>query len=336
MEYAVFNRPIVTIYDVPDEIQKSEENVQSAIADEGLYGMICKVLAAGGQDEAAADLPEGWAKVVTFYGYPGYVHVDELACMGEGKMRSWLANRFVQLGRATDVMAQPASSSVRLMTLERGSRLERLPERRAGEEDNGSPVREDGWARVRLIDGQQGYVRSVALGPQRYSLSAVFYLEEDTPFAEALARARGLAPAQMLQNTLDTWFAGSEDAFRQEVCDTAKQYLGTQYRWGGKTTRGIDCSGLTSMAYLQNGVLLYRDAKIVPGWPVHEIAPEAKKPGDLLYFPGHIALYLGEGCYIHSTGAAASGGVVINSLDPDDPRYRADLPALLTAVGSVF
>ena len=53
-------------------------------------------------------------------------------------------------------------------------------------------------------------------------------------------------------------------------------------------------------------------------------------------FPGHVALYLGEGRYIHSTGAAVSGGVVINSLEPEDPLYRDDLVKSLYAVGSVF
>ena len=76
---------------------------------------------------------------------------------------------------------------------------------------------------------------------------------------------------------------------------------------------------------MQCGVLIYRDARLVEGWPMHEIPKEQVRRGDALYFPGHIALYLGEGRYIHSTGAAGSGGVVLNSLDPDDPLYREDL-----------
>ena len=110
------------------------------------------------------------------------------------------------------------------------------------------------------------------------------------------------------------WYGGSEEAFRAAVCEQAKKYMGTEYRWGGKSGRGIDCSGLVSSAYMQCGVLIYRDAKIIEGWPMHEVAFENKKPGDALFFPGHVALYLGEGRYIHSTGAAVSGGVVINSL----------------------
>ena len=127
-----------------------------------------------------------------------------------------------------------------------------------------------------------------------------------------------------------------KDAFRRAVVETAKTYLGIQYRWGGRSTAGIDCSGLTSVSYMMNGILTYRDAKIVEGYPVREIAGNEKKMGDLLYFPGHIAMYMGDGKYIHSTGKAGSGGVVINSLNPEDADFRADLAESLYAVGSIF
>ena len=99
---------------------------------------------------------------------------------------------------------------------------------------------------------------------------------------------------------------------------------------------GIDCSGLCSMAYMLCGVLIYRDAKIVPGFPVHSIPFEQVKEGDLLFFPGHVAMYLGEGKFLHSTAHNGSDGVVVNSLNPDDPDYRADLDQGMTAVGTIF
>ena len=187
-----------------------------------------------------------------------------------------------------------------------------------------------------LVDGRSGYVRDVALEPVRFSMTAVFTQEAGRTFDEALAKAEGCKPEELVTRAIDRWFGGSEEAFRNALAEQAKKYLGTEYRWGGKSGRGIDCSGLVSSAYMQCGVLIYRDARIVEGWPMHQIPFADKKRGDALYFPGHIALYLGEGRYIHSTGASASGGVVINSLDPADPLYREDLVKCLNAVGSIF
>ena len=170
----------------------------------------------------------------------------------------------------------------------------------------------------------------------KYEMRAVFSQREGLAFNDALAETLDTTADKLVPEAVARWYGGSEDAFRAAVCEQAKKYMGTEYRWGGKSGRGIDCSGLVSSAYMQCGVLIYRDAKIVEGWPMHEVAFENKKPGDALFFPGHVALYLGEGRYIHSTGAAVSGGVVINSLESSDPLYREDLVKCLYAVGSIF
>lgn len=166
-----------------------------------------------------------------------------------------------------------------------------------------SPVgeAEEGWQKVLLCDGRTGHVRASLLGPHH------------------------AAPP-----TRD------EAALRALIVENALRYQGTHYRWGGKSPLGIDCSGLTSMAYLLSGILIFRDARMEEGFPIHPIGLEQAKPGDLLYFPGHIALYLGDGQYVHSTGHAGDDGFARNSLDPGHPNYRADLAARLTAVGSYF
>ena len=160
---------------------------------------------------------------------------------------------------------------------------------------------EDGWQQVQLADGRTGYVMAGILG-EHYT-----------------------APC-----------ANEESALRDALVDAAMLYQGTHYRWGGKSPMGIDCSGLVSMAYMLCGILIYRDANIVEGFPIHEITREQLKKGDLLFFPGHVAMYMGDGLYCHSTAHAGDDGFTINSLDPASPVYREDLAGMITQIGSYF
>lgn len=170
---------------------------------------------------------------------------------------------------------------------------------------SGSPT--DGWQKIRTADGCCGYVPAISL----------------------------LSPA-CTSFDISTLSSADEWEIRSCVLSYALSFLGTQYRWGGKTAMGLDCSGLTFMSYYMCGIVIYRDAVIKEGFPVHEIPFSAIKPADLLYFPGHVALYLGNGKYVHCTGNLNSFGCVINSLRPEDNDYRADLAESLTAVGSIF
>ena len=133
-----------------------------------------------------------------------------------------------------------------------------------------------------------------------------------------------------------TGWVAQDALLRAAIAQAAKRYLGTPYRWGGKTPAGIDCSGLCSMAYLLCGISIWRDSELKEGYPIHPAHVSDMRVGDLVYFPGHVALYLGNGEYIHSTARAGDNGVVINSFYPDSPLYRPDLPKQITAVGSYF
>lgn len=124
-----------------------------------------------------------------------------------------------------------------------------------------------------------------------------------------------------------------EEAARESILKTAFSYLNTQYRWGGKSPMGIDCSGLVSMAYMLNGIIIYRDANLKEEY-MKSISIEQIKPADAMFFPGHVAMYIGEGKFIHSTGS--SGKVLINSINPKDEDYRQNLHKSLYAVGTVF
>ncbi len=111
-----------------------------------------------------------------------------------------------------------------------------------------------------------------------------------------------------------------------QIEKTARRMMGSSYLWGGTSTKVTDCSGLTKVSYLSNGIILQRDAsqqaltgKIMKrgtDWRQYET-------GDLLFFGNektgrvtHVGIYLRDGNYIH-----CSGQVKINSLDPKSSQY---------------
>lgn len=125
-----------------------------------------------------------------------------------------------------------------------------------------------------------------------------------------------------------------EKILRENLARAALSYLWTQYRWGGKTPLGIDCSGLCSMAYMLNGILIYRDAEIKEGFPIKEITYDKVKKGDLIFFPGHVAMYLENGNYIHSS--TSNDVVKINSFNENDDNYNEYLKKSPKKFGSIF
>lgn len=163
------------------------------------------------------------------------------------------------------------------------------------------PANGDGWVPVTLCDGRTGFTKESFLGELR-----------------------------------TTWDPGEEEQLREDIVAAAYEYLGCQYRWGGRTPLGIDCSGLCSQAYLMNGVLIHRDAHMEPAFCMRSIPRERLRRADLIFFKGHVAMYLGEGRYLHSTGKNGSDGVVINSFDPAAPDYREDLAKGILDMGSIF
>lgn len=303
----VFNSAYACIYEIPCEVKCAEEGVvKSAIADEGLYGQRFEVIG------ECCDGTGAFVKIRTDYGYDGYVKhndviLNDCVCgCYEGNVRDIQGTKYesVQVKKAVaDILSEPFVASVRLMSVTRGAQLMCLDNEKQDEKEK---CQDNQYVRVRLYDGRCGYIPGSCV--EEYAAP----LDE-----ERIAR-------------LD------EEKLRERLVRTAASYLGVQYRWGGKTPLGVDCSGLTSMAYMLNGIYIYRDAVLKPGFPVRQIPYECMKPGDLLYFPGHIAMYIGNGDYIHSTARAGSDGVVINSLNPESNLFRLDLAESLYAVGSVF
>lgn len=89
-------------------------------------------------------------------------------------------------------------------------------------------------------------------------------------------------------------------AFSSDAIVTAAySQLGVPYVWGGTTPGvGLDCSGLTQYCYRQAGISIPRNSEDQASFGRKVPVSEAS-PGDILWRPGHVAIYVGDDKYIH-------------------------------------
>lgn len=88
-----------------------------------------------------------------------------------------------------------------------------------------------------------------------------------------------------------------DSAVGNAVIEIAARYVGVPYVYGGTTPDGFDCSGFTSYVYAQVGIDLPRTSSDQRYAGVEVSASEAQ-PGDLIWSPGHIGIYAGDGMMI--------------------------------------
>lgn len=113
------------------------------------------------------------------------------------------------------------------------------------------------------------------------------------------------------------------------------------YLWGGTVAPNYDCSGLMQAAFRSVGIQLPRDAYQQEAF-VAAIALEALQPGDLIFFgtpekATHVALYLGDRRYIHSSGKdQGRNGIGIDLLSAEGDEVSRRYYAQLRGAGRVI
>ncbi len=146
----------------------------------------------------------------------------------------------------------------------------------------------NGWYQVELPDGRTGFIRS----------NLVQDLESFNKMHQPAA---------------------------EKMIDLALTFSGIPYFWGGKSTKGFDCSGFTQTVYKMFGMQLPRDANMQVKAGSEVKIDEALKnlqPADLLFFGSsidgitHVGLYIGDGLFIHS-----DGWVQVSSFFPEHKNY---------------
>lgn len=103
---------------------------------------------------------------------------------------------------------------------------------------------------------------------------------------------------------------------RAKVVAYAKKFKGNPYRYGGSSlTHGTDCSGFVMSVYRHFGYKLPHSSSAIAR-KGKKVAYKNKKPGDIICYYGHVAIYIGGNKIIHASNRKT--GICIRS----NPAYR--------------
>lgn len=256
-----------------------------------------------------------WLKVRCSQPYEGWASSKWIAPMDEKALEEWQkAPKYIFTAMHGRVFSSPNPTSEVICNLVAGDVVRKA-------ERDGKAVRVRGWTRIVLPDGRSGWVHGEGM--------------ED----------KGTWEKRCL--------SFSRDERVSSAVNWAEKTLGTPYLWGGMTTGGFDCSGLTRFAYLMAGTRLPRNASQqikcgrripIPADDEGKLDLSYLKAGDLIFFGrfkdeggspadtlchpavSHVGLYLGGGRMIHSSHL-----VRVNSLVRGDADCYESLHLLVGA-----
>ena len=187
----------------------------------------------------------------------------------------------------------------------------------------------EGWSWGQLeTDSYVGYLPTDALGPEApaptHRVTALRTFLYPGPDLKLPARAclslgarLALAGAAETRGTGYRLLTGGEGAVVEahvapldappeaDFVAVAERFLGTPYLWGGRTSIGLDCSGLVQLALMAAGHPAPRDTDLQETMTGHLVAGGAAaglRRGDLVFWRGHVGIMIDGEYMIHASG----------------------------------
>jgi cell wall-associated NlpC family hydrolase len=181
---------------------------------------------------------------------------------------------------------------------------------------------EEGWSWGQLeTDGYVGYLPANALAPAAaaptHKVAAIRTLLFPGPSLHLTPIAAPPLGAQLRIVSADERFAATAtgayvplrhlcpiDRFEADFVAVAERFLGVPYLWGGKTSLGIDCSGLVQVALAACGIAAPRDSDLQEQALGARLQGDAYRRGDLIFWRGHVAIVRDPHTLLHANAYA--------------------------------
>ena len=177
----------------------------------------------------------------------------------------------------------------------------------------------EGWSWGQLSrDGYVGYLPSADLGaappPTHRVVATRMHVYPGPSIKLPPLRALSLGALASVVEEKGDFLVGADgahyfqrhmrslEAVESDFVSVAERFVEVPYLWGGRTSEGIDCSGLTQAALRAAGLAAPRDSDMLEKLGTPLVREAALQRGDLVFWKGHVGIMQDAGRLLHANG----------------------------------
>ena len=249
-----------------------------------------------GQQVTRTGVGDTWSRIKTEAGKEGFVLTNSI----QDTMVSVKIDRTVWVDTGSLILrSEPSTSGQQVAVVNQDARL------------HATAIVGDKWYKVTTTSGKTGYVY------KSYTTTSAPPTPTPTPTPKPTSKPSSKkSSGTKYGNTKKLPKISGKNG--DSIVSIAESMLGVKYKFGGCSSKGIDCSGLVKYCYAQVGVSLPHGATQI--WKKSGVSvPRSEiKKGDVICYDygsycGHVAIYVGNGQVIHAS--STKGKVVYGKLD---------------------
>ena len=176
------------------------------------------------------------------------------------------------------------------------------------------------WLKIKTsFDSYTGYIKKISYANKHKPTHKIFKLKTSVfkkPVSKKIFQTNYFLPfaskisiikknKEFIEYEKNKWIKKKDikkiDHVEKNYLKILKLFLKTKYTWGGKSYKGIDCSGILQLFFYYNKKFYPRDTKDQIKYSKNKKRKKFKK-GDIIFWTGHVAVCINSTKLIHAYG----------------------------------